>query len=264
MWHPDRVIEVVRSRLDARQSHRWTVALAARPILADYAPSPARGPQLVAMASAWITLAMLVVVLGESAFPLRGATVGAVALAGCTLAVRTARWMWRQRRAAWPSGRFVFRWGYVEAEHDRLRVVEAAELQPVPTEHGGEIVVRHTDGTALHTFAIAPQQELDLDALARLGQSAPPLELGGYREAVRPRATGAGSFRLLSPRARDAAWVALAAVLGLVATPYVQAGLAGRHARPLRAVEDVSRGPEAAPWDAAPRARRAVRDERRR
>ncbi|MFO0681273.1 MAG: hypothetical protein U0234_04440 [Sandaracinus sp.] len=249
------MIEVVRSRLDARERHRWSVALAARPILAERAPSPARGPQLVAMASGLIYLAMLVVVLAESTFALRGGAVGAVAMAGGALALRTAQWMWRERRATWPSGRFVFRWGYVEAEHDHLRVVASSELQPVAlpeTEGVAEIALRQSDGTPLHTFRVGADDDLDLAALEDLGTPAPPLVLEGYRELARPRGAQAPARRRLSPRARDVAWIALAATLGFVGGPSVQAHLEASHVRPLRALEEAWRRDTPAPWDAAP------------
>lgn len=219
------MIEVVRRRLDARARYRWHVALAQEPILADPAPPPARGPRLAAMTSAFVYVAMVLVILAEDAFAIGRGVLWALTLGGVALVGRRALWMWRDQRSRWPSGRFLFRWGYVEIEHDTLRYVPAGELTcAIEQTDLGVTGVSVRAGSWSAWFGVPADEDDDAlgAALARVGEPQPALLVDGYRDAPWV-VEGSRAHARLSPLARDAAWVLAAALLGAAAAPSLAA-----------------------------------------
>lgn len=195
------------------------MALGRTPILAAR-ERRARGPVLVALWSAYLYVAMLAVILGEGAFGVGQGLLAALAAGGTVLLVHTAVWAWRASRARWPAGRFLFTWGYVEVEHDRLRYVAASELahEVIDDGLGRSIVALRASGFA-SSFVVA-RDAVPREALARLGQPSPPPVLDGYRDAPWViEGPPAPRFRP-SRRARLIASVGLAAILGAALAPY--------------------------------------------
>ncbi len=224
------MIEVVRSRLDARERHRWERALAKAPILAERAPR-ARGPFLVAVTSACLTLAMLLLIAVDGAWNRGELALGALTAGGLMLVGQVGAWMWREARSAWPSGRFLFSWGYVEVEHDRLRYVDARAIEPEITE----------EGVTLRAGAWSTQFRgaIDGSMLAPLG--APRIAGDGYREG--PWVVVGPDVRAprLSRRTRTIVWAVTIAALGAVA------GHAARAARPRGAMPHGNQASDVAP-----------------
>jgi hypothetical protein len=209
------VIEVVRRRLDARERHRWSEALARRPI-ASARPPAARGPQAVATACAAVYVAIVfVIAAGRAATAIGVGVIGALASGGAALVALAGAAAWRQYRSAWREGRFLFPWGYVEVEADRARYVPAAELDCAI--EGDTLIVRGAD---VDTTFDASEPRVRA-ALASLGAPHPARVDEGYRDG--PRAIAGAVIRgaRVSPVTRMVAALLAAALAGAVAADLV-------------------------------------------
>jgi hypothetical protein len=221
MWHADRVIELAHGQLDPRDRERWREALSRKAAVARPTWRMEIEP-LLFVALLW--LAAYLATFG----PLTGAVsrwaIDAIRLvsgaAWIAVLVYSER-MRRLRESAWPSGRFLFSWGYAEVERDVMRIVPMDELE-LDVRRRWPVVGRTqlrlcADRWSTDLFVDAPELVAVAALLDHTGRRGLVLAPEGYRDG-QPTIDGPRvAPRRVSFRAREAALVAVVSALGVLA-----------------------------------------------
>lgn len=170
------MIEIARADLDPGERERWRLALEGPAVVAWREPSRGVEGRLVA-SSLWIgAYAVSVANAGPSWMHVL------VAVAWC-VAVDGALRAYRESASAWPAGRFLRAWGYVEVEQDVLRLVPASELalevRPAALGAGPRLVLRSRGWSTRLPLTLADLPRV-AGLLERLDDGARPVP-EGYR-----------------------------------------------------------------------------------
>jgi hypothetical protein len=217
------VIELARSQLDEREQQRWGAMLAQTPLVVTRAWWS--DPELPTLAA---TLCLAPYVLTFAPFALEAQPalafgVRALAAAVWLLSARACARGWRARDASWPTGRFLFPWGYAEVERDVLRMVPLAELRH---EIRGRTLGVGTIKICLRAGRWSTVLPLSADEVERVAMAFEdvssalvPFHAGGYRDSVRTRRSAGAPWARRSGGVRELAWAALAAIVGAAVPP---------------------------------------------
>jgi hypothetical protein len=211
------VIELVRSQLSQRDRQRWDAALAEPPILArpwwiD--------PELAIFGAALFVVPYALTFEPWAITPLVEASLRSLAAAGWLVCVRASLFASRARSGAWPTGRFLYRWGYAQVEDGVLRLVPMHELACEirgRTLGVGPIRLRLKSGgwsAALHLHADEVEHvatSLEDAGLARL-----ELLTAGYRELPAPVLDGRRAPWRVPRAARELGLALVAGAMGVL------------------------------------------------
>ena len=213
--HPWKVIELDRERLDPRARERWRVALSRRPLVSHRAW---RLEIEILVFALLLWSAPYVVTFSPWSAELAWGVdaVRALSAGVWLLLLRSA--LVARRRPAWPEGRFLYPWGYVEIERDVMRVVPIDALKisvrgrRFPLD---SVRLTMTEGDATKSLRVTADE---LPALLEATEEGTDTALDrttlGYREAPLPIEGPRAAWPLAAWR-RELGWAALAAMVGV-------------------------------------------------